>query len=121
MRGYSGTENVAVTDEVSQAGIYGRLVRAAACAPHVAEVNFFGFYDAVERDEGFQSALYRVEGTPRASAATVRAAIADTAAGCRAAAAPWYPAKRVIGARRADLGPQGTAGDPVRGSGGRGC
>lgn len=98
MQGYSGTENVVVTDEASQAGIYGRLVRAAACDLHIAELNFFGFYDAGPRDEGFQAALYRVEGTPRASAATVRAAIADTATGCGAPPAPWHPARRVIGA-----------------------
>ena len=83
LRGYTGTENVRVTDDASQAGIYAGLVRAAACDPHVAEVNIFGFYDDVPRDTGFQAALYRVDGTPRASADAVRAAIAETAIGLR--------------------------------------
>ena len=95
--GYSGSENVVVTDEGSQASIYGALVRDVACDPHVAELNFFGFYDNIERD-GFQSALHRVDGTPRASAAAVQSAITETEPGCAAATQPWYPAKRVIGA-----------------------
>jgi len=94
--GYSGAENVAVTDEESQAGIYASLVRDAACDPHVAELNFFGFYDAIDRD-GFQAALHRVDGTPRASAAAVQSAIEETESGCDAPTT-WYPAKRVIGA-----------------------
>ena len=95
--GYSGIENVPVTDETSQAQIYASLVRAVACDVHVAELNFFGFYDDVERD-GFQSALHRVDGTPRASAASVRGAIAETETGCAQPGVPWYPAKRVVGA-----------------------
>jgi hypothetical protein len=94
--GYSGAENVAVTDEESQAEIYASLVRDAACDPHVAELNFFGFYDAINRD-GFQAALHRVDGTPRASAAAVQSAIVETEPGCTTPAT-WYPAKRVIGA-----------------------
>ncbi len=95
--GYSGVENVSVTDEGSQASIYGALVRDVACDPHVAELNFFGFYDNIERN-GFQSALHRVDGTPRASAAAVQSAITDTEPGCTAPTRAWYPAKRVIGA-----------------------
>ena len=96
--GYTGLENVRVTDDVSQADVYAGLVRAAACNPHVAQVNIFGFYDDVPRDTGFQAALYRADGTPRASADAVRTAIAETASGCAVPVAPWYPAKRVVGA-----------------------
>lgn len=96
--GYTGSENVRVTDETSQAGVYDGLVRAAACDPHIAEVNIFGFYDDIPRDTGFQAALHHADGTPRASATAVQAAITDAAAGCAAAVAPWYPAKRVVGA-----------------------
>jgi len=96
--GYTGTENVRVTDDASQAGIYGGLVRATACDPQIAEVNIFGFYDDAPRDTGFQAALHHVDGTPRASAAAVQAAITESAAGCAGPVAPWYPAKRVIGA-----------------------
>jgi hypothetical protein len=95
--GYSGVENVRVTSERTQARIYNALVRSVSCDPQVAELNFFGFYDDSPRDTGFQAALNRVDGTPRASAGAVQSAIAGTAAGC-ASARSWYPAKRVIGA-----------------------
>ena len=97
LEGYSGSENVQVTDEASQAAMYDGLVRASACDPSIAEVNIFGFYDDGPRDSGFQAALNHVDGTPRPSAEAVRAAIADTALGCALPGAPWYPAKHVIG------------------------
>ncbi|MSO95281.1 MAG: hypothetical protein EXQ81_05745 [Thermoleophilia bacterium] len=95
--GYAGEENVAVTSEETQAGIYASLVRSVACDPQVAELNFFGFYDDAERG-GFQAALHQVDGTPRLSAAAVQAAITETATGCADSVAPWFPARRVIGA-----------------------
>ncbi len=98
LAGYTGTENVRVTDDASQAMVYSELVRDAACDPQIAQVNIFGFYDDIPRDTGFQAALYHVDGTPRASAASVQAAITQSAAGCSLAARPWYPAKKVIGA-----------------------
>ncbi len=97
LAGYAGAENVPVTDEETQARIYGSLIRRAACDPHVAEMNFFGFYDGLERS-GFQAALHRVDGSPRASAGSVLAAIDETADGCPEPVVPWYPAKRVVGA-----------------------
>ncbi len=96
--GYTGFENVHVTNDASQAYVYSGLVRTAACNPHIAEVNIFGFYDDIPRDNGFQAALNHVDGTPRASSDAVRNAITETAAGCTKFVAPWYPAKRVIGA-----------------------
>jgi hypothetical protein len=96
--GYTGVENVSVTDSATQAAIYGGLVRAAACDPQIAEVNFFGFYDDGPRDTGFQSALHQVDGTPRASAESVRSAIAETASGCGSPVPPWTPTARVVGA-----------------------
>jgi hypothetical protein len=98
LAGYTGTENVRVTDEVTQAGIYASLVRAAACDPQIAQVNIFGFYDDVPRDSGFQSGLNHVDGTPRSSAASVQEAIAETAAGCMDRPTTWTPARRVVGA-----------------------
>ncbi len=95
--GYSGTENVNVTSEATQAAIYGEIVRRANCDPHVAEVNIFGFYDDRPRGTGFQSALRRVDGTPRAASATVEAAIA-AGGGCAGLPTSWYPARRVVGA-----------------------
>ncbi|HET9437603.1 MAG TPA: hypothetical protein VFO64_05335, partial [Gaiellaceae bacterium] len=52
--GYQGAENVPVTDELTQALIYGELIRRAACDPDVAEVSFFGFRDDGLRT-GFQA------------------------------------------------------------------
>ncbi len=82
--GYRGKENVPVTDEVTQAAIYGQLIREAACDPDVASLSFFGYRDDGLRT-GFQAGLARVDGSARPSAAAVQAAIA--AAGCAGRAA----------------------------------
>ena len=94
--GYSGLENVVVTDEVTQAAIYADLVRRAACDADIAAVSFFGFRDDGSRT-GFQAALQRLDGTARPAAEAVRTAIADTAGGCASAPAPWQPTTGVIG------------------------
>ena len=104
--GYRGVENVPVTDEVTQAAIYGQLVRDAACDPDVASVSFFGFRDDGLRT-GFQAGLERADGTARPSAAAVKTAIP---AGCRGAAQVWTPDADVIGATVA----LGEAGREVR-------
>ncbi|MGH3133652.1 MAG: hypothetical protein ACRDNY_07925, partial [Gaiellaceae bacterium] len=96
--GYQGTENVPVTDELTQAAIYGDLVRRAACDPDVRSVSFFGFRDDGLRT-GFQAALLRADGTPRPAAAAVQSAIADAATGCVEATVPWIPAGDVLGAQ----------------------
>lgn len=96
--GYSGLENVPVTDELTQAAIYGELIRRAACDPDVAEVSFFGFRDDGLRT-GFQAALQRADGTLRPSADAVRAAIAETAAGCAGEVSEWQPGAEVVGAQ----------------------
>ena len=98
LTGYTGTESVRVTNDVTQAKVYSELVHDAACDPQIAEVNIFGFYDDSPRDSGFQAALNHVDGSPRASAAAVQAAIADSAAGCEGTSSWWIPAKHVIGA-----------------------
>ncbi len=95
--GYSGSENVPVTDELSQAAIYGDLIRRAACDPDIAEVSFFGFRDDGLRT-GFQAALQRADGSSRPSAEAVRAAIAEAAAGCSGETSAWQPGADVIGA-----------------------
>jgi len=95
--GYQGKENVPVTDEITQAAIYGDLIRRSACEPDVDEVSFFGFRDDGLRT-GFQAALQRADGTPRPAVDAVRAAIADTAAGCSETPASWSPLEEVVGA-----------------------
>jgi len=105
LAGYSGRENVPVTDELTQAVIYGDLIRRAACDPDVASLSFFGFRDDGART-GFQAALQRLDGSPRPAAEAVRAAIAETAAGCSAPLEGWRPHADVVGASVA----VGTAG-----------
>jgi len=95
--GYSGLENVPVTDELTQAAIYGELIRRAACDPDVASLSFFGFRDDGART-GFQAALQRLDGSLRPAAEAVRAAIAETAAGCRVPQDAWQPQAEVVGA-----------------------
>ena len=97
--GYTGIENVPVTTERKQAAVYADLVRRSACDPDIAEVNFFGFYDDVSRDQGFQAALNRLDGTPRPSAAAVSAAIARTTRHPCTRLLSWVPATAVSGAR----------------------
>ena len=94
--GYTGDENVAVTDEATQAHVYGELLRAAACDPDVAAVNLFGFRDDASRT-GFQAGLSRADGTPRPALEAVRDSIAS---GCAAGTSSgWRPAHAVLGAR----------------------
>ena len=82
--GYRGSENVPVTDELTQAAIYGQLIREAACDPDVSSLSFFGYRDDGLRT-GFQAGLARVDGTARPSAAAVQAAIAASPCAARAA------------------------------------
>jgi hypothetical protein len=101
LTGYEGAENVPVTDERTQAEIYGELIRRASCDPDVAEVSFFGFRDDGLRT-GFQAALQRADGSARPAASSVAYAIANGAAGC-AEAGPWQSGVEVMGAE-IDLG-----------------
>ena len=96
--GYQGAENVPVTDELTQALIYGDLIRRAACDPDVDEVSFFGFRDDGLRT-GFQAALHRADGTPRPAAESVQAAIEATADGCSRQEVSWTPMEEVAGAQ----------------------
>jgi hypothetical protein len=114
--GYHGLENVPVTDEVTQAAIYGQLIREAACDPDVASLSFFGFRDDGLRT-GFQAGLERTDGTQRAAAAAVRAAILE---GCRGTTRAWTPgvdvlgAKVVVGGKGADVTAHVAAGEDAR-------
>jgi hypothetical protein len=95
--GYSGAENVPVTDELTQARIYGDLIRRASCDPDVESVSFFGFRDDGART-GFQAALQRADGTARPAVDTVRSAIEETAEGCSRTPVVWAPREDVLGA-----------------------
>jgi hypothetical protein len=93
--GYRGSENVPVTDELTQAAIYGQLIREAACDPDVASLSFFGFRDDGLRT-GFQAGLERADGTARPSAAAVEAAIPQ---GCTGPTRVWAPGIDVLGTK----------------------
>jgi hypothetical protein len=101
--GYRGLENVRVTDELTQAAIYGQLIRDAACDPDVASLSFFGFRDDGLRT-GFQAGLERVDGSPRPAAAAVQAAVAES---CEVTPRVWAPGVEVVGASAA-VGGRGT-------------
>ena len=94
--GYRGAENVPVTDELTQASIYGRLIHEAACDPDVSSLSFFGYRDDGLRT-GFQAGLARVDGTARPSAAAVQAAIA--ASSCAGEPGVWAPGRDVLGTK----------------------
>ena len=96
--GYVGVENVPVTDEITQAAIYGDLLRRAACDPDIAEVSFFGFRDDTLRT-GFQAGLQRADGSQRPSAGVVRDAIAGAAGGCDGSEVQWTPGEGVLDPR----------------------
>ena len=108
--GYVGTENVPVTTEDAQALAYGELVRRAACDPDIAQVNIFGFRDDALRT-GFQAGLFRIDGTARPSADSVREAIGDLR--CPGGTTTsWRPARAVVGAKPiVHLGPTGVSVD----------
>jgi hypothetical protein len=95
---YTGNENVPVTDEWTQASVYGELVRRAACDPDIAQVNVFGFRDDSLRT-GFQAGLSRADGTARMSADAVRAALLEDSC-AEAGGLAWAPARGVLGATR---------------------
>lgn len=95
--GYTGVENVPVTDELTQAQVYAELIRRAQCDPDVAQMSFFGFRDDGSR-LGFQAGLDRLDGSPRPAADAVAAAITETAAGCTGSEAEWAPGVEVVGA-----------------------
>ncbi len=76
-RVYTGTENVAVTDEQTQAAIYAGLVKDSECDPSLSALSFFGFIDEPQL-EAFQGGLVRADGTLRPSYDAVRGAIGQS-------------------------------------------
>jgi len=90
---YTGTENLAVTDEARQARILSNMVRDLECDPGVSAVTLFHLID--DRDLAqFQTRLLRRDGSERPSFAAVRDAIR---AGCSTAES-WSHTTGVVGA-----------------------
>ena len=94
---YSGSENVPLVDEQTQASYYSQLIALMACDPNVALLNFFHAVD--ERSlPAWQSGLVLPDFTRRASYTAVKEAIAANQQ-CRGAEVQWRHTERVVGAR----------------------
>jgi len=96
--GYTNSENVPPIDEATQADYYGQLVHLSNCEPTLTAFHFFHEIDESDR-VGFQSAVLRATGEERASAAAVKAAIAQDGANCDGKAAVWRHTTKVVGTR----------------------
>jgi hypothetical protein len=93
---YFGRENVATTDETTQAEIYAQAIPFIACDPSVRSLLFFHLIDDPNLDR-WQSGLIRADGTKRPSFDSVKAAIARTGARCAGLTTAWRHATVVIG------------------------
>jgi hypothetical protein len=94
---YTGTENVATTDEVSQATDYIEAIRLLECDPTVRSLLFFGLQDEPELAR-WQAGLIRADGTHRPSYDAVKTELATSRGNCQTAAIAWKHATGVIGA-----------------------
>ena len=73
---YEGTEPGRPIDEATQANYYRRAIELAACQENVVGLLLFHSHDEGALT-GFQSGVYYVDGSPKASLAPVRQAILD--------------------------------------------
>ena len=78
---YTGVEVAQPVDEATQADFYRRALELAACQPGVVGLLLFHSHDEPALT-GFQSGVYYVDGTPKASLAPVREAIRAARDGC---------------------------------------
>jgi hypothetical protein len=95
---YEGTENIEPTDEISQARIYGELIRFLACDPSVASLLFFGLADEPDLDR-WQAGLIRADGTLRPAYGAVKSTFAETQGRCAGKRHSWRHTETVLGAR----------------------
>jgi hypothetical protein len=93
---YFGRENVATTDEASQAEIYSQAIPFIACDPSVRSLLFFHLIDDPNLDR-WQSGLIRADGTKRPSYESVKATVARTGGACAGITTAWRHATTVIG------------------------
>jgi hypothetical protein len=93
---YFGRENVATTDEASQAEIYAQAIPFIACDPAVRSLLFFHLVDDSNLDR-WQSGLIRADGTKRPSYDSVKGQIARTGGRCGGLTTAWRHATAVIG------------------------
>jgi hypothetical protein len=95
---YTGKENVPTITEETQAQIYGDLVRMMSCDVDVASLDFFHMIDETNLIR-WQSGLLRVDGSLKPSYDAVKAAIAETKAGCPFSPTRWRHVSTVIGSK----------------------
>ena len=93
---YFGRENVATTDETTQAEIYSQAIPFIACDPSVRSLLFFHLVDDPNLDR-WQSGLIRADGSRRPSYDSVKAAVARTGGRCGGITTAWRHATSVIG------------------------
>jgi hypothetical protein len=94
---YTGSENVATTDEANQATDYVQAIRVLACDPSVKSLDFFGLEDETDL-AAWQAGLIRADGTTRPSYDAVKAELAASHGGCAGAATTWKHTTAVVGA-----------------------
>ena len=95
---YSGTENVPVVDEPTQAEYYWDVLMSAECDPSIRSLSFFLLVD--EPDLGkWQSGLERIDGSHRESYNAVKTEIAQTHGECQQSLVNWRHVRGVLSAR----------------------
>ena len=93
---YHGKESVVVTDEGTQAAIYGNMIPFLACDPSVKSVLFFNLVDESDLDR-WQSGLLRADWTERPAYAVVKGSIASHQTRCAGRRVAWKHQIRPIG------------------------
>ena len=97
--GYVGTETAAnaaggvlgaTATEAYQSSWYLQMLQLAACDPNIRQVNIYHLLDEPALS-GWQSGLFYLDHTPKASAATVHDWVASTGGACQGALHPWTP------------------------------
>jgi hypothetical protein len=93
---YAGSENVKLLDDTTQGNYYAQLIAMVACDRNVKLLNLFHLADETLLP-GWQSGLEYVDGTPRASYAIVKAALAANRT-CHGPEHLWHHTTSVVGA-----------------------
>ena len=97
--GYVGTETAAnaaggvlgaTATEDYQSSWYSQMLQYVACDPNIARVDLYHLLDEPALS-GWQSGLFYVDHTPKASAAMVHDWVASTGGACQGASHPWTP------------------------------
>lgn len=94
---YEGREVTAVTDEATQAQIYGEMIQYLACDPSVRSVQIYRLMDDSNLAQ-WQSGLIRADNSHRPAYDAVKQTIAATGGRCAGPMRPFQHALTVVGA-----------------------